>query len=116
MGRKPITSGHSPQPNASAQAPHVNATMPETDHCLTGPTGREILVSMDEAIDQFLWALRFERHISDHTVDAYGRDLRKLVESLETFHGKVPSIEAVRERELASAASIELLANPVSST
>ena len=100
MGRKPITSGHSPQPNASAQAPRVNATMPETDHCLTGPTGREILVSMDEAIDQFLWALRFERHLSDHTVDAYGRDLRKLVESLETFHGKVPSIEAVRESDL----------------
>jgi integrase/recombinase XerD len=55
---------------------------------------------MDEAIDQFLWTLRFERHLSDHTVDAYGRDLRKLVETLESSHGSVPPVEEVTESDL----------------
>ena len=55
---------------------------------------------MDDAIDQFLWTLRFERHLSDHTVDAYGRDLRKLVETLERTHGSVPAPTSVTENDL----------------
>ena len=58
---------------------------------------------MDDAIDQFLWTLRFERHLSDHTVDAYGRDLRKLVETLESSNGSVPLVVDVTESDLIAA-------------
>jgi len=56
---------------------------------------------MDEAIDQFVWSLRFERQLSEHTVESYSRDLRELMRTL-TKNGKKssPAPSSVKETDL----------------
>ena len=56
---------------------------------------------MDTAVDNFLWALRFERQLSENTVESYGRDLRDLLQTL-TKDGKraAPNPSQITETDL----------------
>ncbi len=56
---------------------------------------------MDEAVDDFLWSLRYERNLSAHTLDAYGRDLRRFAAFLaERSGGRAPDAGDVTETDL----------------
>ena len=56
---------------------------------------------MDQAIDDYLWTLRFERQLSNNTVEAYSRDLMGLMKTL-TGGGtrEAPAPSKVRESDL----------------
>ena len=56
---------------------------------------------MDNAVDNYLWSLRFERHLAENTIESYGRDLRDLLKTL-TENGKrdAPSPREVGEQDL----------------
>ncbi len=56
---------------------------------------------MDNAVDEYLWSLRFERNLSNNTVESYGRDLRHLLETL-TDDGKrdAPKPKDIKESDL----------------
>jgi integrase/recombinase XerC len=45
-------------------------------------------VNVSSSIEAFLRHLRTERGLSPHTVEAYGRDLKKLSDHLEAAHGR----------------------------
>ncbi|NUN14961.1 MAG: site-specific tyrosine recombinase XerD [Myxococcales bacterium] len=57
---------------------------------------------MDDAIDRFIWSLKFERNMSAHTVAAYSRDLKKLANFLAQRHNANLEPEDISETDLLS--------------
>jgi integrase/recombinase XerD len=56
---------------------------------------------MDDAVDRFLWTLRYERNLSPNTVSAYGRDLKRLLTDLEKrYNGHLPEPREITETDL----------------
>ncbi len=49
--------------------------------------------ALEDGLEGFLYHLKVERHLSENTLEAYGRDIRKFVAWLDAAHGVAASAE-----------------------